>query len=363
MSKPQPRPGILSIAPYVPGRGKLPGHERILKLASNEGALGPSPKAMEAFRKLATELHRYPDGDPYDLRHAIGRRHGLDPDRIVCGNGSDELIMLIARCYAGPGDEVLHSAHGFLMYPIFARVVGATPVAAPERDYTADIDAILARVTPHTRIVYLANPNNPTGTYLPRPEIARLRAKLADHILLVIDAAYAEYIGRNDYSTGAELVDAGGDNTIMLRTFSKIYGMAALRLGWGYVPAEIADVMNRVRNPFNVNAAAQVAGLAALGDVEFIARGKAHNDQWLPWLGKEIAALGLTVIPSVGNFVLVEFAKAGKTATAASEALNARGITVRPVGAYGLPHHLRVTVGLEAENRAVVDGLAAFMRG
>jgi len=363
MAKPAPRPGILAIAPYVPGRGKLPGHEKILKLASNEGALGPSPKAVEAYRKLAGELHRYPDGDPYDLRQAIGRRHGLAANRIVCGNGSDELIMLIARCYAGPGDEVLHTEHGFLMYPIFARAVGATPVAAPERDYTADVDALLVRVTTRTRILYLANPNNPTGTYLPAPELTRLRAGLPPEVLLVVDAAYAEYIGRNDYSTGQELVDAGGDNTIMLRTFSKIYGMAALRLGWAYVPAEVADVMNRVRNPFNTNAAAQAAGIAALDDVEFIARGKAHNDRWLPWLADEIAALGLKVVPSIGNFVLVEFPRTAKTAAAANEALNRRGITVRPVGAYGLPHHLRITVGLEAENRAVVDGLAAFMRG
>ena len=363
MAKPEPRAGILSIAPYVPGRGKLPGHERILKLASNEGALGPSPKAMEAYRKLATELHRYPDGDPYDLRQAVGRRHGLDPDRIVCGNGSDELIMLIARCYAGPGDEILHTEFGFLMYPIFARAVGATPVAAPERDYTTDVDALVARVTPRTRIVYVANPNNPTGTYLPAAELARLRAGLPEHVLLVVDAAYAEYIGRNDYSPGVELVDAAGANTIMLRTFSKIYGMAALRLGWAYAPAAIVDVMNRVRNPFNVNAVAQAAGIAALEDLEFVARGKAHNDQWRPWLAHEIAALGLKVIPSVGNFVLVEFARTGKTAAAANEALNQRGITVRPVGAYGLPHHLRVTVGLEPENRAVVEGLAAFMRG
>lgn len=361
MTKPQPHPGILTIAPYVPGRGKLPGMDKILKLASNEGALGPSPKAVEAYRKLAGELHRYPDGDPHDLRHAIARRHGLDPDRIVCGNGSDELIMLIARCYAGPGDEVLHTVHGFLMYPIFARAVGATPVAAPERDYTTDVDALLARVTPRTKIVYLANPNNPTGTYVPAAELARLRAGLPGHVLLVIDAAYAEYIGRNDYSTGRELVDRGG-NTIMLRTFSKIYGLAAVRLGWAYVPAEIADVMNRVRNPFNVNAPAQAAGIAALDDVEFIARGKAHNDRWLPWLAAEVAGLGLRVVPSIGNFLLVEFPPDGKTAAAANDALNKRGITVRPVGAYGLPHHLRITVGLEAENRAVVDGLAAFMR-
>jgi len=261
-----PRPSILDITPYVGGEAKALGFARPIRLASNESALGPSPKAVAAYRALAGEIHRYPEGDAEELREALGRRHGLDPARIVCGAGSDELITLLLRCYAGPGDEVLYSRHGFLMYPINAMAVGATPVAALERDLTTDVDALLAGVTDRTRIVFIANPNNPTGTYLGAQELARLHAGLRPSVLLVIDAAYAEFVNRNDYEPGIALVNRA-DNVVMLRTFSKIYALAGLRLGWAYCPPAIADVLNRVRSPFNVSSAAQAAGEAAVEDV------------------------------------------------------------------------------------------------
>jgi histidinol-phosphate aminotransferase len=352
-----PRPGIMDIAPYVPGESKAAGAAETLKLSSNESALGPSPKAKAAYAKLAEELHRYPDGGAVELRAALGKHYGIDPARIVCGSGSDELIALLVKGYVGPGDEVLLSEYGFLMYPIQALAHGATPVKAPEKNYTADVDAMLAKVSPRTRIVFLANPNNPTGTYLPASEVQRLRDNLRPDILLVIDAAYAEYVVRNDYTSGAELVDRH-QNVVMTRTFSKIYGLAALRLGWAYCPADVADVLNRIRGPFNVTAAAQAAGIAAINDVAFTDKARAHNDIWRPWLEQEARKLGFEVTPSVGNFVLIRFP--GNTVAQADEALKRKGVVGRRVAAYGLPDCLRITVGTEAENRAVIDGLKAF---
>jgi histidinol-phosphate aminotransferase len=352
-----PRPGIMDIAPYVPGESKAAGAAETLKLSSNESALGPSPKAKTAYLKLAEELHRYPDGAAAALRAALGKHYGLDPARIVCGAGSDELIALLVKGYVGPGDEVLLSEYGFLMYPIQALAHGATPVKAPEKNFTADVDAMLAKVTARTRMVFLANPNNPTGTYLPASEVQRLRDNLRPDVLLVIDAAYAEYVVRNDYTSGAELVDRYS-NVVMTRTFSKIYGMAALRLGWAYCPADVADVINRIRGPFNVTAAAQAAGIAAVNDVAFTDKARAHNDIWRPWLEAEVRKLGFEVTPSVGNFVLIRFP--GDTVGKADEALKRKGVVGRRVAAYGLPDCLRITVGTEAENRAVIDGLKAF---
>ena len=355
------RPGIMEITPYVGGEADVAGVERVIKLASNEGALGPSPKAAAAYRDAAATLHRYPDGAAADLRQALGSHHGLDASRIVCGAGSDELIALLCRAYAGPGDEVLHSEHGFLMYPIAARAVGATPVAAPEIDLTTDVDALLGRVTAKTRIVFLANPNNPTGTYLSAAEIARLRAGLPESVLLVIDAAYAEYVGRDDYTPGSELVD-GGDNVVMTRTFSKIYALGAVRLGWAYCPPSVADALGRTRNPFNVSAPAQAAGLAALADVDFTDRSRRHNDTWLAWLSKRLRDLGLEVPPSIGNFVLVRFpGQPGRDAEAADAFLKRRGIITRHMAGYGLADSLRITIGLEDEMRAVADSLSEFL--
>ncbi len=355
-----PRPGIMDITPYVGGESTVPGVERVIKLASNEGAFGPSPKAVTAYKAAAADVHRYPDGECTELRAALGSRHGLDTTRLVCGAGSDELISLLCRAYAGPGDEVLYSQYGFLMYPLAAKASGATPVAAPETDLTADVDALLETVTDRTRILFLANPNNPTGTYVSGEELRRLRAGLPEPVLLVIDAAYAEFVTRNDYTPGVELVD-GGDNVVMTRTFSKIYALGGVRLGWAYCPAGIADVLNRIRNPFNVAAPAQAAGLAALADVAFTDRARAHNETWLAWTTERLRDLGLEAAPSAGNFVLVRFpADAGRDAEAADAFLKRRGIITRRMGVYGLPDCLRVTIGLEDEMRAFVDTLSAF---
>jgi histidinol-phosphate aminotransferase len=356
-----PRPGILDIAPYVGGEARIAGIGRPIRLASNESALGPSAKAIAAYRALAGEIHRYPEGNAQELREAIGQRHGLDPARIVCGAGSDELIALLLRCYAGPGDEVLYSRHGFLMYPIGAKSVGATPVAASERALTTDVDALLARVTDRTRIVFIANPNNPTGTYLGGGEMARLHAELPPSVLLAIDAAYAEFVNRNDYEPGVALVDRA-DNVVMLRTFSKIYALAGLRLGWAYCPPAITDVLNRVRGPFNVAAPALAAGIAAVEDFEALNRARAHNERWLPWFSQRLAALGILLTPSVANFVLAEFSDdQRKNADAAFAFLQSRGILTRKMAAYGLPQHLRITIGTGPEMETVAKALAEFM--
>ena len=355
------RPGLMDIQPYEGGASTLPGRSRVVKLASNEGAFGPCPSAIEAGRRAVAEAHRYPDGACAALREALGRHHGLDPARIVCGAGSDEIIGLLARAYAGPGDEVLYSRHGFLMYAIAARAAGATPVWAAETDLTTDVDALLDKVTERTRIVFIANPNNPTGSYLPEAAVARLRDALPASVLLVLDAAYAEYITRNDYAPGISQVETG-ENVVMTRTFSKIYGLGGLRLGWAYCPPAVADVFNRARNPFNVSSAAQAAGLAALEEKAFTDAARRHNDVWLAWTSARLTALGLEVAPSVGNFVLVRFPRApGRDAQAADAHLRSRGVIVRALGAYGLGDCLRLTVGTEAEMRLVADLLAEFV--
>ena len=356
-----PKPGILEIEPYRGGKSSVAGAGRIVKLSSNENALGPSPRAVKALEAAARERHRYPDGASEALRAALGRRYGLDPERIVCGAGSDKLITLLTRAFAGQGDEVLYSEYGFLMYPISAKGVGAVPVAAPETGLRADAAALLARVTRRTRILFLANPNNPTGSYVARDAVAELHAGLPGDVLLVIDAAYAEYVKRNDYSAGADFVEAHG-NVVMTRTFSKIYGLAGVRLGWAYCPPAVANVLNRLRNPFNVTAPAQAAGLAALEDIAHVDASRASNDVWLPWTTAALAGIGLQVAPSVGNFVLVRFpGERRRNADAAYNFLAARGIIPRKMGAYKLPHSLRFTVGAEDEMRLAVAALAEFM--
>ncbi|WP_414638089.1 histidinol-phosphate transaminase [Aliidongia sp.] len=361
MLQPVARPGVLDIAPYVGGESKVPGVNRVIRLASNEGALGPSPKAIEAYKALAGEIHRYPDGGAAELRATLATRFGLEAERIVCSGGSDELITMLVRAYAGAGDEVLYSQHGFLMYPIAAKAVGATPVTAPETDLTTDVDALLAAVTERTRLVFVANPNNPTGTYIPAAEMARLHAGLPSHVVLVIDAAYAEFVGQHDYEPGIELVRRT-TNTVMIRTFSKIYALGGMRVGWAYCPDNIADVLNRIRNPFNVNAAGQAAAVASLEDVEFAERSRAHNDKWLPWTSAALTRLGLKLTPSVGNFLLAEFPEAaGHDADAAWEYMKSRGILVRKMGGYGLPNALRITIGTGDEMKAVVDALSLFL--
>lgn len=356
-----PRPGILEVTPYVGGEASISGRNRAIRLASNENPLGASPRAAAAYAALRDELHRYPDGAARELRETIARVEELDPARIVCGAGSDELIALLVRGYAGPGDEVLHSEHGFLMYPIAARTAGASPVAAPERKLRADVDALLERVTAKTRLLFLANPNNPTGSYLSEAELRRLREGLPERVLLVVDSAYAEYVTEDDYGSGAGLVEAF-DNVVMTRTFSKIHGLAALRLGWAYCPPAVAGVLDRLRGPFNVSQAAQAAGVAALGDREHVAHSRRHNARWRAWLIERLAALYLHPYPSAANFVLVRFpGHPERSADAALADLKENGVLVRALAAYGLPDCLRITIGTEAEVRATAEALEGFV--
>jgi histidinol-phosphate aminotransferase len=360
-TRPTPRAGVMAIEAYVPGKSSAPAGVKLVKLSSNETPLGPSPGAIAAFKALADKLELYPEGTAQRLREAIGAKFGLDPARLICGSGSDELLSLITNAYIGPGDEGIYSEYGFVVYKIAIMAAGGTPVAVKEKNLTADVDALLAAVTPRTRIVYLANPNNPTGTYLPFDEIKRLQAGLPPDVLLVLDAAYAEYVRRNDYASGLELV-ATCDNVVMTRTFSKIYGLANLRLGWMHGPAHVIDALNRIRGPFNVNGAAIEAGAAAIADDAHVARAIAHNDHWLAWMTGELAKLGLSVTPSVGNFVLIHFpGTQGRTAAAADAFLTSRGLILRRMDAYGLPGALRLTIGDEAANKAVAAALANFM--
>jgi histidinol-phosphate aminotransferase len=361
LERPQPRPGVLKIQAYVPGKSSAPGVAKVYKLSSNETPLGASPNAVDAYAAVGRHLEDYPDGASTELRDAIGQTLGLDPKRIVCGAGSDDILNLLARAYLRDGDEAIHTTHGFLVYPIATLGAGATPVVAEETEYTADVDAILSKLTPKTRMVFLANPNNPTGTYIPFDEVKRLHAGLPKHVLLVIDAAYAEYVRRNDYESGIELV-ATSDNVVMTRTFSKIYGLAGLRLGWLYGPAHVVDAVNRIRGPFNVGAPSIAAGVAAIKDAAHVERARQHNEKWLAWTTDEIVKLGLKVTPSVGNFILIHFPETkGKTAAEADALLTSRGAVLRAVKAYHLPNALRMTIGTEAANRLVVKTLAELM--
>ena len=362
MFRPVPNPGILDIAPYIPGKSpKAEAGRKVFKLSANETPFGPSPKAIDAYTKAAAHLHDYPEGTSRVLREAIGRAFGLDPERIICGAGSDEVLNLLAHAYLGRGDEAISTAHGFLVYPIATMANGAVSVVAPETNFTADVDAILKLVTPATKLVWLANPNNPTGTYVPFDEVKRLRAGLPPHALLVLDAAYADYVSRNDYGMGIELV-ATTENTVMTHTFSKIHGLAALRVGWMFGPSHIVDAVNRIRGPFNVSTPAMLAAVAALGDTAHQQMSKAHTEKWRAWLTEELTGLGLKVTPSVANFVLIHFPlDKGRTAAAADEFLTKRGLVLRALNNYRLPHALRLTIGTEEANRLVVDGLRDFM--
>jgi histidinol-phosphate aminotransferase len=359
MSGPRPRPEILEISPYVGGESTLPGINRPCKLSSNEGAFGVPPGAQAAYVALAGEQYRYPDGDARELRRAIGARFGLDSDRIVCGAGSDDLIYQLCLAYGGPGRDIIMSEHGFAIYQIAGTYAGSRVIKAPERALTADVDAMLAAVSAATRLVFLANPNNPTGSMLPFNEVARLRAGLPEDVLLVLDAAYAEYVERPDYDPGIRLVNAG-DNTVMTRTFSKIFGLGGMRIGWAYAPPAVVDVLNRVRAPFNVTIASQAAAIAALAEPGWVEKGRAHNREYRARLTRGLEAAGIKVWPSEGNFVLADFGTAARS-RAADAFLRSRGIIVRPVGAYGLPQCLRITVGLAEEVERVIETLTDFM--
>jgi histidinol-phosphate aminotransferase len=357
--RPQPHAGILAVDPYVPGKSKAPGVlGPIYKLSSNETPLGPSPRAIAAFHATGEALAAYPDGSATLLREAIGRCHGLDPARIVCGAGSDEILFLLASIYCEPGGEGIFTKHGFLLYRTAILAAEGIPVTVAERDLTVDIDAILAAVTDRTRIVYIANPNNPTGTFVAASEIKRLADALPPRVLLVLDEAYAEYATQAEYGSGFALVH-DRENIVVTRTFSKIYGLASLRLGWCYAPAAIADAMNRVRSPFNVNDPALHAGIAAVEDQAHIAAAVVHNTHWRDRLTVEIEALGFPVTRSAANFILIHLRDPAE-AEAANDFLIQRGLILRLVKAYALPACLRLSVGTETANRLVIEAFAVF---
>lgn len=362
MSGPVAKAGISDIAAYVGGNADMEEPEDLINIASNENPLGSGDLANEAFRAAAEKLHLYPDGSARLLRQAIADRHAISVDQIVCGAGSDELLTLLARAFAGPGDEILYNAHGFLMYPIIAKSVGAKPVAAAETNLTANVDAMLALSGERTRLVYLANPNNPTGSYISDAELQRLRDGLPDTTLLVIDSAYAEYVTRNDYEPGTRLVEKY-DNVVMCRTFSKIYGLAALRIGWAYCPVQIADILNRIRGPFNVSAPALAAATAAVEDIAHTDRSRLMNDDGLVSFSNSCTQLGLTPMPSVGNFMLVRFPGGDEMAAAAHRFLLSRSIRPRAMGGYGLADCMRFTIGTPQDMARVVVELKEFMDG
>ncbi|MEO1014047.1 MAG: histidinol-phosphate transaminase [Pseudomonadota bacterium] len=357
----KPRPGVMEIEPYVPGADKGPGGRPAHKLSANESALGASPKAVEAFRAAGASLHLYPDGAASALRDTIADVHGLDATRIVCGAGSDEILQLLARAYLGPDDSIVQTRHGFLVYSLAATACGAKTLMAPELRLTANVDQLLAAVDDATRIVFLANPNNPTGTYISDAEVRRLREALREDILLVVDCAYAEYMDASDYGDPARLVD-DFDNIVMTRTFSKIYGLGGLRLGWGYCPAPVADALNRIRGPFNVSAAAIAAGVAAVRDQDFVARNRTHNASERGRLEQRLGGLGCEFVPSAANFILLRPPpESGRTATDAIAFLAERGVIVRGVAAYGLPDWFRVSIGSTEANDAFLSAISDFI--
>jgi len=360
--RPTPRPGVMAIEAYVPGKSKASGNARTTyKLSSNETPFGPSPKALAAYADAGKTLALYPDPASTGLREAIADTYGLNSQQIVCGAGSDEILNLLAYAYLQDGDVAIFTEHGFLVYKIAIQAAGATPVMARETDAKADIDAILDCVSARTKMVFLANPNNPTGTYLPFNEIQRLHRALPPHVLLVLDAAYTEYVRRNDYEAGIELV-ATSENVVMTRTFSKVYGLAFLRLGWAFAPHHVIDALNRIRGPFNVNGPAMAAGIAAIQDRAFDEAAVTHNEEWLEKVGAALEAIGLSLTPSVGNFILMHFPDTGdKTAEAADAYLLSQGCILRRVTNYGFPNALRMTIGSSEANRAVINHLATFM--
>jgi histidinol-phosphate aminotransferase len=361
--RPQPLPQLAQVSAYVPGEAPKPGAGPSYKLASNENPLGCSPAARTVFASMGDRLELYPDGGAGALKAAIARRFGLDARRIITAAGSDEVFLMIGRAYLGQGDEAINTRHAFAIYAIIAQQQGAKVVEVPERDFVADVDAILAAVTPRTKVVWLANPNNPTGTYLPFGEVKRLHAGLPTHVLLVLDGAYAEFVRRNDYASGMELVSEF-ENVVMTRTFSKLHGLAGLRLGWAYAPPHVIDALERVRMPFNTNLVAQAVGVAALEDEAFIERSLAHNDAELARLTTGLRALGLGVMDSVCNFVVAKFPQQkGRTAAEALAYLKARGVTVRSLAGYHMPDRLRISVGTVAGNDAAMTHLKAFLSG
>ncbi|MFV0513325.1 MAG: histidinol-phosphate transaminase [Jhaorihella sp.] len=351
-----PQPGIMDIAPYQGGASHVPGVAHVIKLSSNENPFGPSPRAVEALGACAGQLHRYPPTDHAALRAAIGEVHGLDPGRIVCGVGSDEIITFLCQAYAGPGTEVIHTEHGFSMYRISALAASATPVEVPERERVVDVDAILAACTDRTRLVFIANPANPTGTMIDEAQVARLADNLPPRALLVLDGAYAEFV--DGFDAGRAVIDAR-DNVVMTRTFSKLYGLGGLRVGWGYGPESVIDVLNRVRGPFNLSSPALAAAEAAVRDFDFVARCRAENARWRDWLAAALADVGVQSDPSSANFILARFGSR-EVAESCDLHLQARGLIVRRVAGYGLPDALRITIGDGEACRRVAAAIAEY---
>lgn len=354
MTGPVARDEILQITPYKGGE-KLPGAH---KLSSNENPLGCSPLARDAMIKATQQTHIYPDGGATQLREAIASKYGIDANRIVCGAGSDEIFQLLGRAYLEAGDEIVQTEHAFLVYRLVAQQSGAAIIDAPETNLTANVDAILERVTPKTKMVFLANPNNPTGSYIPYDEIKRLHAGLREDIMLVLDGAYAEYVRHNDYASGIELAGEA-PNVLMTRTFSKIHGLGGLRLGWAFGPASVIDALNRTRGPFNVSSLALDAGVAALSDEAFMAKSADHNETELARIRAALSELGFKTHPSVCNFSLIEF-KDRDRAVRADKHLRARNIVVRDMNAYRLPQCLRLSIGTVAQNNDVIAAFEAF---
>lgn len=354
------RPGLDRIQPYQPGQRPIGGGGPGVKLSANESALGASPKAMAAYADAAGIMERYPDANAVGIRTALADRYGIEAERILMGIGSDELLSALVRAYAGAGDEVLYPTATFPMYRIYALSTGANVVQAPDAGYGADVDGLIAAVTDRTKVVIVANPNNPTGTYLPADELARLRSGLRDDILLIIDAAYAEYVAKPDYDAGIALVEAT-DNTVMTRTFSKVHGMASLRIGWCYAHSDVVSVVGRIRSPFNVSSAAQAAGIAALEDKAHEEAVVAHTAKWHGIATQRLSALGLEITGTEGNFVCVGFPdEDGKRATDADAFLRKSNIITRAMAGFGLPKHLRVTIGLDDEMETCLDAIDEF---
>ncbi len=362
---PQMKPWIADLAPYVPGKAKLGGRAIVAKLSSNENPFGPSPKAIAAMTEVLAGSGRYPDPASTELRQALAALHGIEPERIICGTGSDELLHLVAGAFAGQGDEILYVRYGFAVYDIAARRVGATPVVAPDADYGTDVDALLALVTPRTRVVFLANPNNPTGTLISAAEVRRLHAALPSDCVFALDCAYAEF-AEGEYEDGIALAQAHA-NVVSLRTFSKIYGLAAQRIGWAYAQPSLIEAMHRIRAPFNVPTTGQAGAVAALGDADWVEMTRSHTLEWRRWLAGEVAALGnkgLRAIPSAANFVLVEFPTDGPlTADKANDALMEDGIITRYLAVQDMPRCIRISIGTEAETRAAASSLRRFVGG
>jgi histidinol-phosphate aminotransferase len=364
-TSPHAKPGILDIEPYVPGKSKVANPNLVpVKMSSNENPLGCSPAALAAFQDTGSRLNRYPDSTNTDLRAALSRHFRLEPERLVFGCGSDEIFALLNQVYLEPGDNIVMGQYGFSAYAIGARASGGQVRYADEPDLTIHVDNMLALVDERTRLVFFANPSNPTGTFLSDEEVRRLHAGLPGDVILVIDGAYCEFTTAPGFSDGIDLA-RGAANVVVTRTFSKLHGLAALRVGWAYAPAPVVAALDRIRLPFNVVLPGQDAAVAALADQDFQDRSLALVEQWRPWLTQQLGGIGLEVTPSQANFVLAAFPKAPdpRTAAAAEAWLADRGWIVRGVKNYGLPDHLRITIGLEAHNRAVVEALTAFMKG